>query len=65
MSENPQTHSTAHLHDEHKQRLEALEQSLMEKKDELSQVIREYPLTSVLVALGVGIVLGRLLANRK
>lgn len=65
MNKNTISNTASRLHDEHKHQLEELEKNLKEKKDELSLVIREYPVTSVLVALGVGILIGNLFSSRK
>lgn len=65
MQKNPISDAASILHGEHKQRLEELEKNLKEKKDELSEVIREYPMTSVLVALGLGIVIGKLFSSKR
>lgn len=65
MNKNQKPDIASVLHDEHKQRLEALEKNLKEKKDELSLLIQEYPITSVLVALGLGILIGKLFSRKR
>lgn len=65
MHNTPKPDTASVLHDEYKMRLEELEKNLKEKKDELSEVIREYPMTSVLVALGIGILVGKLFSGGK
>jgi ElaB/YqjD/DUF883 family membrane-anchored ribosome-binding protein len=65
MKPHPEIDPVASLHDEHKRRLENLEKDLQEKKEEVSRLIQQYPITSVLVAFGLGIVLGKLFSGRK
>jgi len=65
MKKNPIPDSASVLHDAHKQRLEVFEKNLKEKKDELSLLIQEYPMTSVLVALGLGIVIGKIFSSKR
>lgn len=38
---------------------------LKENKEKLTKLIQEYPLTSVAIAAGLGIIIGRLLSSRK
>ena len=64
-NKQPLTDTVSKLHHEHKERLEELERSFKEKKDELSEVIKKYPITSVLAALGIGFVIGKIFSSRK
>lgn len=53
------------LREEHKSNLEELEKTFGEKKEELTQLIQKYPLTSVAVAAGIGFLLGKLFTQRR
>jgi ElaB/YqjD/DUF883 family membrane-anchored ribosome-binding protein len=65
MTKSTKSDVAARLHEEHKLHLEELEKDLQEKKEELNQLIRKYPITSVCVAVGIGFLIGRLFSNRK
>jgi ElaB/YqjD/DUF883 family membrane-anchored ribosome-binding protein len=65
MNNNSIPDNASRLHDEHKHRLEELEKNFKEKKEELSHLIQEYPITSMLVALAAGILIGKFIADRK
>lgn len=53
------------LREEHKSNLEELEKNFGEKKEELTQLIQKYPLTSVAVAAGIGFLLGKIFSQKK
>jgi len=53
------------IHDDNKLQFEVLEKNLNEKRDELSRLIQQHPITSVCVALGIGFLVGKLLSDKK
>lgn len=53
------------LSDEHRKKLEELEKNFHHKKDELSNLVRQYPLTAIAIAAGVGFLLGKLLNQKR
>jgi len=65
-SKTPVTTNTLQaLSDENRKKLEDLSKSLEGKKEELSEIVRKYPLTSIAIALGVGFLVGRLFSSKK
>lgn len=59
------TESLQALSDENRKKLEELSKSFEGKKDELTQLVRKYPLTSIAVAAGIGFLIGKLFNSRK
>lgn len=55
----------AALSEENKKKLENLSKEFDEKRDELSALIKKYPISSVAIAAGIGFLIGRLFSNRK
>lgn len=53
------------LSDENRKKLEELSKSFEGKKDELTELIRKYPLTSIAVAAGIGFLIGKLFSPKK
>lgn len=65
-SKTPVTTNTLQaLSDENRKKLEDLSKSLEGKKEELSEIVRKYPLTSIAIALGVGFLVGKLFNSKK
>jgi ElaB/YqjD/DUF883 family membrane-anchored ribosome-binding protein len=48
-----------------KENLEDIENRLKDLKERTSSIVKEYPLTSIAVALGVGLLIGKLLSGRR
>ncbi len=57
--------SVQKLHDEHKTKLDELEKKFKDSKEELTEIIQKYPLTSVAIALGLGFLVGKLFSSKK
>ncbi len=65
MENNELITSVQKLHDEHKSKLDELEKKLKNSKEDLTNLIHKYPLTSVAIALGIGFLVGKLFSNKK